>query len=162
MFFMLSFIIIYQKKGKSVKIKKIFKIFIGITSLFFISSCYKNHLYVQVEKLDRDFLASTHVDTPDYRQEKPPHGRRIIISWNFPKNLYEKDLFINLRVRFWDNTEALRVYNLHRKLGTKDFYFEGKKILTYQVEIVSKDKEVIEVWRHQFWTKLIDVDRDGN
>ena len=148
-----------------VKKNFILKVFLFLSFLMFFS-CYKNHLYVQVEKIDKDFLASSHISTPDPMQEDPPYGQRVIISWSFPNHLYRKDLFVYLTVRFWDNKEALRIYKINRKWGTQTFYFsnkkreKGRKILTYQVQIVTQNKEIIEVWRHQFWTKLIDVDKE--
>ena len=132
--------------------------------LVFFSSCYKNHLYVQIENISDDYLASTQVDTPDYRQKDPPYGQRIIVSWDFPKYLYNEELYILVTARFWNNIQEEKKYKLHRNWGTKTFYFPNKsrekqhKILTYKIDIYNKYGEKIETWKHQFWTKIIDVD----
>jgi hypothetical protein len=118
------------------------------------TGCYKDHLYVQQEWVDRNFLASTHVGTPDPRQACPPEGQRILIGWRFPKYLLDEQLQLVLTVRFWDHTEEVIDYPIE---GTKDsaaFYF-GKKILTYRIQVVSADHEVIETWEHHFWTESI-------
>lgn len=137
-----------------------------LLSLLFLSGCYKKHLFVQIESIDENFLASTHVNTPDWRQAHPPYGQRIIISWDFPLATYGKKLSFHITVRFWDNSEEVRTYALTRRLGTKVFYFENKnktkdrKILTYRIQVLTEKNEIVETWKHQFWTNLIDVDKD--
>jgi hypothetical protein len=143
----------------------------NIVLLFLIFSffgCYKNHLYVQTENIKEDFLASYHIGSPDYRKKNPPIGQRLIVSWDFPKSLYEKKLSICLTVRFWNNEQIVKIVPLYRIWGTEVFFFKNKemdkkkKILTYKVDIITKDQEIIETWEHQFWTELIDVDRGEN
>ncbi len=135
-------------------------------ALFFLCSCYRNHLHVQIENIGTDFLASTHVGTPDYRQEDPPFGQRIIVSWDFPTILYKKDLSVFLTVRFWNNTEVTKEHRLHARKGRKLFFFSNKarekqnKILTYRIQVKTKDGEIVDSWKHQFWTEVIDVDSD--
>lgn len=135
-------------------------------SFFFLLGCYKNHLYVQVENMGEDFLASYHVHTPDYRSKKPPIGQRIIVSWDFPNNLFQRNPSIRLTVRLWNNSQSIRIYKVHRRWGTRDFYFKNKKkdkkrrILTYKVDVVAENGEILETWKHQFWTELIDIDKD--
>ena len=127
-----------------------------VAALLF-SSCYRNHLYVQQEWVDRNFLASSHVNTPDPRQSEPPEGQRLLIAWDFPRSIFLKDLSFAVTVRFWDDTQQEIVDPIQRKRGYQAFYFPKKKILTYRVQVVSKEKEVIETWKHQFWTERIDI-----
>ena len=135
-----------------------------IPFFFILFSCGTNHLYVQVEGIGDDYLASVHVGTPDYRQENPPYGQRINVLWNFPKNLYYQDLSLKLTVRFWDNVEKNIVYKISKRFGSIFFFFENqtrdkeKRILTYRIEILNADGKVVETWKHQFWTELIDID----
>jgi len=141
-------------------VKRIFILFI----LFL--GCYKDNLYVQVENIKKDFLASSHIGTPDYRQKNPPLGQRVIVSFDFPGRLLEKELFIYLTVRFWNNKEIFKKRKIKKSWGTEVFYFPNKendkkkKILTYLVQIVTKDGKIVKKWEHQFWTTLIDVDID--
>jgi len=119
-----------------------------------------------MENIGEDYLASTHIKTPDYRQENPPRGQRINVSWDFPFNLYEKNLFLCLTARLWNNTQEKRKYHLQKRWGTTTFFFEnktkekGNKILTYKLEVITDYGKIIETWEHQFWTELIDVDED--
>lgn len=135
-----------------------FQIFTAATILFFLffcTSCYKDHLYVQQEWVDRNFLASSRVGTPDRRQKNPPTGQRLLVGWRFPLNRVCEGLKILLTVRFWDNLEEVLVHPIDSSKGTVAFPFFDRKILTYQIQVVSGSGEVIETWEHQFWTKLI-------
>ncbi len=128
--------------------------------LIFFTSCYKNNLYVQQEWVDRNFLASTHVNTPDPRQVCPPTGQRLLVAWRFPSNLVDEGLTLHLTVRFWDNLEEKVSSPIYKPRGTEAFnFFEGRRILTYRVDVTDSLGEVVDVWEHHFWTKLIDIDR---
>lgn len=124
------------------------------------TGCYKNHLYVQQEWVDRNFLASTKVGTPDPRQACPPEGQRILVAWKFPANLYYQDLQLLLTVRFWDNSEEVITYPIERRWSNTAFNFFQQKILTYRIQVVNRDNEIVETWEHHFWTELIDIDRN--
>lgn len=143
-------------------LKKLIPIFF----LFF--GCSANHLYVQIEDIGLDYLASVYVKTPDFRQNCPPYGQKIHVLWNFPKNLYYQNLSINLKVRFWDNTEENVVYKINKRFGSSSFFFKNplrakqKNILTYRVQIVNGRGEVVEIWNHQLWTELINIDQEND
>jgi hypothetical protein len=131
-----------------------------LQSFFFLTlftSCYKDHLYVQQEWVDRNFLASSHVNTPDPRQEHPPQGQRLLIAWRFPQNLIDQQLNLVLTMRFWDNTEEEQIRPIRNSRGYTAFNFLNEKILTYRIQIIDADGDVVERWEHQFWTKLIDI-----
>ena len=119
--------------------------------------CYRHHLYVQQEHVDRGFLASSYVNTPDPRQKDPPEGQRLLIAWDFPRSIFKKELLLSATVRFWDDTEQERIEPIQRKRGSHAFYFPKKRILTYRVQVISKDQEIIETWKHHFWTERIDI-----
>ena len=137
--------------------------------LFFLSSCYKNHLYVQQDKLDKNYLASSHVHTPDPRQKNPPEGQRLSVAWDFPLSIFkEQPLNLILTVRFWDNTQDVFVTKMEKKRGYVIYKFQDpthnkpKKILTYKVDVVNEDGEIVEQWKHQFWKKLIKINKEEN
>ncbi len=117
---------------------------------------------MQQEWVDRNFLASSHVGTPDPRQAHPPQGQRILTRWDFPRSLFEKQLTLVLTVRFWDNTQEVLSRPLDRRRDFIAFYFPAaekeRRILTYRLQVLSAEGEVIETWKHQFWTELIDID----
>ncbi len=130
-----------------------------------LAGCYKNHLYVQQEWVDRNFLASSRIDTPDPRQQCPPEGQRLLVSWDFPKSLFKEELTLLVTVRLWDNTQDVLFHKMERKRDYAAFFFPNDKpgsdrrILTYRVQVLNGSGEVVETWNHHFWTELIDIDR---
>jgi len=134
---------------------------------FNLAACYKNHFNVQQEWIDRNFLASSHIRTPDPRQERPPVGQRLLVSWDFPRSIFEKHLLLCLTVRFWDDTQETISQPIERKRDFATFFFpqdsgsKDKRILTYRVQAISEKGEIVGAWDHQFWTKLIDVGKDN-
>ncbi|NGX28096.1 MAG: hypothetical protein K940chlam1_00271 [Candidatus Anoxychlamydiales bacterium] len=132
----------------------------------FLTSCYKNNLYVQHEKMDRNYLASTHVGTPDYRQQHPPDGQTLSIAWDFPLSVYRENLNMILTVRFWDNKQDIFSNKITRKRGYLRYKFQddtddkSKKILTYKIDIFNEDGTLVDEWKHQFWKELIEINED--
>ena len=126
---------------------------------FVVSGCYKNHLYVQQEHLSREWLASSHVGTPDPRQSDPPVGEKLIVAWDFPLSLFEEQLRLDVVVRFWDQSERVVSYVLPRKRGVESFGFdESENILTYRVQVLNGQGVCLEEWKHHFWTELIRIE----
>lgn len=131
-----------------------------------VASCYKNHLYVQQEKVDVNFLASSHIQTPDPRLAHPPEGSRLLISWNFPRCLFGEQLTFLVTVRFWDNTEKILVKTIHHRRGSTAFDFSNpgtclsSQILTYKIDVFTEEGTLIETWKHHFWVELIDLHPD--
>lgn len=116
---------------------------------------------MQQEWVDRNFLASTRVGTPDPRQEHPPEGQRLLVAWDFPRSLFERQLHLKITVLLWDNTQEMIEMPMERRRDTAAFYFPSKEkersILTYRVQVFSKEGDLIETWNHHFWTELIDI-----
>lgn len=130
-----------------------------------VSGCYKRNLYVQQEWVDVSFLASSKVGTPDPRQADPDIGQRLIIAWDFPRSIFEKNLTLVATVRLWDSTQEIQTISIERKKDTIALFFSNKdpkidrRILTYRVQVFSETGEEVQKWEHPFWTELIDIDR---
>jgi hypothetical protein len=145
---------------------KILKYCLAIVTIFMTTACYKQYLYVQQQWVDKSYLASSHVNTPDPEQLSPPYGRRINISWNFPVSQFRKGLTLIVTVRFNDNTQDIHNINISRKSGYTSLYFpdkvEGniKKVVTYKMVVVTQQGEIIETWKHQLWVDMIAVGDD--
>ena len=122
-----------------------------------LSGCYRHHLYVQQEWVDRNFLASTRVGTPDSRQTDPPEGQRLLIAWDFPLSQFQRSLTMLVTVRFWNDKQQTLSFPLDRKRGCTAYFFSKEKILTYLVQVITQDGKIIETWKHHFWTELITV-----
>jgi hypothetical protein len=120
-------------------------------------------LYVQQEAIDRDFLASTKVGTPDPRQVDPPEGQRILIGWDYPKSVFSEGLTLVLTARLWDSTQKVLFKPIERKRDVAAFFFPSdekeKKILTYRIQVINGEGKILETWKHHFWTELIEIDR---
>lgn len=86
-------------------------------------------------------------------------GQRLLIAWRFPMNLVDRQLRMVLTVRFWDNQEKEFTHFIERSRSYTAFNFFDQRILTYRIQVVDSDNEIVETWEHHFWTKLIDVDR---
>lgn len=139
---------------------------LSLLVLIFFTSCYKNHLYVQHEKMDKTYLASTHVGTPDYRQKHPPDGQTLSIAWDFPLSIFRENLNMYVTVRFWDNKQDVFSQKIDRKRGYKVFKFQddtfdsSKRILTYKIDVYNEDGVLVDEWKHQFWKELIEINTD--
>lgn len=131
-------------------------VFAIILTLF--TSCYKDHLYVQQEWVDRNFLASSHVGTPDPRQDDPPEGQRLLIAWRFPPVILDRQLKMILTVRFWDNSEEVLIRPIKETKGYAAYNFFDERILTYRIQVVDGENEIVETWEHHFWTKRVLID----
>jgi len=116
--------------------------------------------------MDANYLASSHVKTPDYRQKHPPDGQTLSIAWDFPLSIYRDNLNMILTVRFWDNKQDIFSNKLASKRGYVRYIFQddskdkSKKILTYKIDIFNEDGILIDEWKHQFWKELIEINKD--
>lgn len=131
--------------------------------IFFLSSCYRDHLYVQQQWITSSYLASNFVGSPDYRLKNPPHGQKLCIAWDFPLNLFEEKLSLHVIVRLYNQEEKKYTHEIERKRGWKTYFFpfcedeKEKEILTYKVEVYNKKMELVDEWKHQLWTNRITV-----
>jgi hypothetical protein len=112
--------------------------------------------------MDITDLASYHVQTPDPRLQDPPNGQKLSVSWDFPLSIFRENLTMFVTVRFWDNKQDVFVKKLDTKRGYHVLKFVKKdvKILTYKVEVFNEDNEIVEVWKHQFYKPLIDINEN--
>lgn len=128
--------------------------------MIILSGCSSNYFYVQKEKIDKNFLASTHVHTPDPRQSCPPEGDSLIIRWDFPLSVFDEKLTLVSKVRFCDAEEEVVIRSIFRKRDSCLLFFPNQQILTYLIQAVSSNGRVVGQWEHQFWTEWIDIDRE--
>ncbi len=119
---------------------------------------------MQQEWVDAEFLASSKIKTPDPRQDNPPNGQRLLVGWKFPQNLFDEKLTLVTTVRLWDNSEEMFYQPIEQKWGYAAYYFPSgdcieRRILTYRIEVINEEDEVIETWDHHFWTELIELSK---
>lgn len=119
--------------------------------------------------LDVEFLASERVGTPDPRKENPPKGKRLLVSWDFPKSLFDRGLTLVVTVRLWDQTEEVIAQPVERRRGYTVFVFSSKSpemsggkvdpksLLTYKIDVYDKEGCLVETWKHHFWTEKVSI-----
>lgn len=129
--------------------------------LILSSSCQKYYLTTYQEKVDRDSLASTHVGSPDPRQKNPPKGEELILEWQIPKEILQKNPSIYLQVVYKDYSEVEKVYPIAHKAGYVVYRLVGeefqktKGLLAYKAELKTGDGEVFRTWQHQLFVNVI-------
>lgn len=111
--------------------------------------------------MDKEYLASSWVQTPDPRQMHPPRGERLVIEWKLPHALLQQNPCLQLDVLYKNYTkqsltfpvEYRRDYEVYTLLGEE--FIEKKGILTYRARIFLSNGEVFRDWKHQLWTEFI-------
>lgn len=132
--------------------------------LLSLTACTHGHLSVQTDYINRDYLASDYVETPDPSRYCPPVGQRLIIEWFFPRSyLAYQDLHLELTVRLRNkhekriNIPALKSYGVFIYALVNADFIDSGGIQTYKVDVVGNG-QVLKEWRHQLWTDLITFD----
>jgi hypothetical protein len=135
-------------------------------ALLFFSGCRQYYLSICQEWVDVRYLASTHVGTPDPRQEHPSIGQMLILDWRIPKEILKKKPEVVLDLILWDySTRQIRI-PMRRRMDFATYrlfnaeYEKTGGILTYKAEIVTQDGHVFREWKHQLWVNLIIFDQE--
>jgi hypothetical protein len=136
-----------------------------IALLLLLCSCRDRYVVVYNDYITPSYLASSYVDAPDPRKCCEFCGQRLVIRWRLSKGeLYGcESAYIRLLLRFGCAEVEEVCIPMGKRFGTyvywlmNEDYREKDGILTYKVEMVVDD-EVVDVWEHQVWTELIDID----
>lgn len=140
------------------------KIQILIAIALFSSGCQKYYISISQDKIDKEYLASSYVGTPDPRQANPPRGDRLIVEWKVPSELLEENPTLHLQIIYRNYTESCFVYPMPHRVDyivytlVGEEYKEKKGILSYRAEILKEDGTVFREWKHQLWTRLIQIE----
>ena len=143
------------------------KVLFLILIFSYVTGCKRYDFSVSQQIINRNYLASTHVNTPDPKQESPPNGKRLIMSWHIPKDIFERKHFIELDIIYWDYTEGHFTYPIESQKGYVLYSllneeFEKKKgLLSYKARIVTSDGFEYRNWKQQLWVDLIHVDEES-
>lgn len=129
-----------------------------------LAGCANENLYVQSKYVTYEDLASFHVESPDPRKDCPDTGHQLLVRWSLPTcAMAANELILRLRMRYGNHEQQTLVTPIAERRGLfvyellNDEYFCKEGIESYIAEIIADD-EVIEEWRHQIWTDLIDFD----
>lgn len=132
-----------------------------------LASCEKYYLSLRQLPVDASYLASSHVHTPDPRQDHPPHGQKIVLRWSVPPELLDKKPQIVFHVIYKNHTEKAFVYPIESRMGYKVYslldqdYDETGGLLTYRADILTPDHRVYREWKHQLWVDLITLNEQA-
>lgn len=130
--------------------------------LLLLTGCSKYYLSLRQVPVDPNYLASSHVGSPDPRMT--PHGQKIVLQWAVPPDLLEQEPQIVFHVIYRNHTEKTFVYPIESRMGYEVYslvnheYDETGGILTYSAEIMTPDHHVYREWKHQLWANLITLD----
>ncbi len=120
------------------------------------------------QKVDQNYLASTHVGSPDPRQECPPCGQMVVIEWWVPKEILSQNPRICLQMILWDYTKRVVEFPIDRRIGYETYFVIGEDfettcgIITYKAEIITGDGCVFRDWKHQLWVDLIQMEEESS
>lgn len=137
------------------------KKYIFLVLLLLSTGCQKYYISICQAKLDKDYLASSHVATPDFRQKSPPLGDQLIIEWKVSEEFLRETPLLYLHVIYKDYTEAFFSYPMSYRMGYVVYsllgeeYKEKKGLLTYKAEIRTEKGGIFRDWKHQLWTNLL-------
>lgn len=132
------------------------------------SSCQKYGLAVRRQRVDNTYLASTHIGSPDPRQECPPNGQMVVVEWWVPRELLCENPKICLHLILWDYSQRTIVFPIDKRIGYETYFVIGEDfattcgIITYKAEIVTDDGCVFRDWKHQLWVDLIQIEEESN
>ncbi len=125
------------------------------------SSCQTYYVSVFKQKIDRNYLASSHIGSPDPRQKNPPYGQMLTIDWNIPKSILDQHPKIVLDVIYWDNTHDVLYFPIDSRIGytcyklLNETYEAKKGFLAYKAHIVTENGTIYREWTHQLWVHWI-------
>lgn len=129
----------------------------------FCSGCQKNFVTVVQEKIHRNLLASSFVDSPDPMQHNPPHGKKLYISWNIHGDYNFEECRLRISMIFRNRETRTVELAIPRKRGTIVYslldqeYYETRGLLTYKVEVLTKNEEILALWTHQMWVNIVQL-----
>lgn len=137
--------------------------FLFIIFFLGLTGCHHSGLLVHQQNVNSNYLASTHIKSPDPRQHCPPLGKMVIIEWWVPKKILACDPKIVLDLVFWNFTKKIVEFPMKGRIGyctyelLNEEFAKTKGILTYKVDIVTCDGQVFCEWKHQLWVNLIEL-----
>jgi hypothetical protein len=135
--------------------------------MFFLPGCRQYYLSVCQEWIDVRYLASSHVSTPDPRQEHPPVGQKLILDWRVPKEIFNEKPEVVLDLILWDYTTRQVRIPIKRRMDFTTYWLLDEEyektggILTYKATIETETGKIFREWKHQLWVNLITINQES-
>lgn len=128
---------------------------------FILSGCNKYYLTIEQEWVDRRYLASERVNTPDPRRDHPPQGQMLILSWRIPKALFAEKPHIVLEILFRDFTTISLTIPVKSPMGDETYtllneaFQKTRGLLAYKAYLVTENGIRHYLWQHQLWVEPV-------
>lgn len=136
--------------------------------LFTLAGCDKYYLSLRQVPIDSQYLASSHIGSPDPRQADPPTGQKVVMQWAVPPELLKQKPSLVFHVIYKNHTQEELVYPIEDRMGMEVYsllnqaYRDKGGLLTYHAEIRTKDGKVYKEWAHQLWVHLITFEEESS
>ena len=135
---------------------------------YLLTGCACQRLLVYTAYVNVDTLASSIVNTPDFRQDNPPCGQRLLVSWSIKSAVLKREKpYMYIAIRFRNRQTDTLSFPIEKSLDSYVYnlldadFKEKLGILTYKVEIWGKSG-LIESRHHHLWAELIEIgDNEG-
>lgn len=136
--------------------------------LWTLAGCSKYYLSLRQVPIDDQYLASSHVGSPDPRQANPPMGQKVVMQWAVPPELLSEKPRLVFHVIYKNHTQEEFVYPIKDRMGMEVFsllnehYRDKGGLLTYHAEIRTEDGAMYKEWKHQLWVHLITFEDESS
>lgn len=141
------------------------KILLSVLVAFLLNSCAYQSIHVRTEYLDRNYLASEQINTPD-PLKACFLGQKAIVTWHLPNQYFRADnLTMVFQVRYGNfEVETLRIPVCYAH-GTwvyeiiNEEYCSKKGMSAYKVQIFDGETQIA-CWQHHVWADVIEINTD--
>lgn len=129
----------------------------------FCCGCQRSFVTVVQEKIHRNLLASSFVDSPDPMQYHLPHGKKLYISWNIDRQCSFEHSLLRLSMIFRNRQIKTVDLPIQKQRGTILYslldqeYYDSQGLLSYKVELLAQNEKVMAIWTHQLWVNIIEL-----
>ncbi len=134
-------------------------------ALSMLLGCSSSHmLTLYNQSIDKKFLASTKVKSPDSRQMPLEKGQRLVIEWDIPSGAFRfNDWDLVATLQFGDRSQEVLRRPLDKDSGSWVLMWKGQEfsrkrgVVSYKIELLREGK-IEETFNHQLYCELINLD----
>jgi hypothetical protein len=123
--------------------------------------CSTGYIDVERIKTDKRTFASKFAGSPDSRRLNPPKGEKLYINWSIPLEFSSDRYRMKVDIVYRNLSREAYVFPIKRRAGGKiiellgDEFKQKEGFLSYKMEIINLDGEVLSDYTHRMWVDLI-------
>lgn len=127
-------------------------------------SCDKYYVTVKKEPIDRQYLASTFVGSPDPLQVHPPLGQTLFVQWSISSSQLKECPELVLEVVYGDWSKKVMHFPVNKRRGIIQYDLEGQEykekegLFSYRARVQTPDGQQLMQWSQLMWTPLIETE----